>query len=156
MTLSTEPFTFLDPGELRDRELTVVLGDKLRPDGKCNEVPTYAFRLLVPGLKIPIGHVNLRVGNSPNLLLYQGHIGYGVHGQWRGHRYAARATRLILPLARRHGLETIWITCDPDNDASRRTCEILGAKWVETLDVPKDALAYRYGARRKSRYSLAT
>ena len=36
--------------------------------------------------------------------------------------------RLLLPLARRHGLQTVWITCNPDNWASRRTCELAGAE----------------------------
>jgi tagatose 1,6-diphosphate aldolase len=153
---SAARFTFLDPGELRDQELSLVLGERRRPDGGITEVPTYCFHLMVLGLAIPVGHLNLRIGDTPNLVLYQGHIGYGVQSPWRGRRYAARATRLVIPLARQHGLETIWITCDPDNEPSRRTCEIVGAQWVETLDVPKDALAYRHGARRKCRYSLAT
>jgi len=47
-------------------------------------------------------------------------LGYSVEPAHRGHHYAARAGRLLLLLARSHGMETLWITCNPDNWASRR------------------------------------
>ena len=86
--------------------------------------------------------------------MYAGHIGYNVVRKHRGHRYAARACKLLLPLAASHGLKTIWITCNPDNLASRRTCEILGATMVEIVDIPTDCEMYARGERRKCRYRL--
>jgi tagatose 1,6-diphosphate aldolase len=41
-----------------------------------------------------------------------------------------------VPLAVRHGLSELWITCNPDNIASRRTCEAAGAELVEVVDLP--------------------
>ena len=35
-----------------------------------------------------------------------------------------------------HSLDRLWITCDPDNRASRTTCERLGAVLVEVVTVP--------------------
>ena len=102
----------------------------------------------------PAGNVSLRVGNAWDILLYLGHIGYGVNPSFRGHRYAERATRLVLPLARAHGLETLWITCNPDNHPSRRTCERLGAEMVEIVPVPSDYFLYHIGERWKCRYRL--
>jgi tagatose 1,6-diphosphate aldolase len=61
---------------------------------------------------------------------------------------------LLLPLARRHGLEILWITCDPDNIASRRTCELAGLELVEIVDVPEHMDMYQRGERRKCRYRL--
>ena len=46
-------------------------------------------------------------GRGDNLVLYRGHIGYGVDPEYRGHGYAARACALLLPLARLHGLNPL-------------------------------------------------
>ena len=62
---------------------------------------------------------------------------------------------MILPLARWHGFDTLWITCNPDNVASRRTCERLGAEFVGIVDVPPDNDVYEPGGERKCRYRLA-
>jgi tagatose 1,6-diphosphate aldolase len=134
--------------------LKVVLTSTHLPNGAGVEVPTYCFTLAVEGDDEPAGHIHLRVGHTQNLELYQGHIGYGVIEKWRGRHFAERATRLLLPLAASHGIDPLWITCDPDNWASRRTCERLGGVLVEIVYVPETAPAYRFGARIKCRYRL--
>jgi len=154
LLLPSEPFQFLRPGVLRDGDLTVTLTSTHLPNGAGIEVPTYCFMLSLRGGVTSVGHVHLRIGNTENLRLYQGHVGYGVDSGWRGRHYAERATRLILPLAKAHGINPVWITCDPGNIASRRTCERLGGVFVEMVEVPSTALAYRFGARKKCRYRL--
>ena len=47
---------------------------------------------------------------------------------FRGHRYAARSCRLLLPLAAAHGLKVVWLTVDPKNVPSQRTGKIIGAR----------------------------
>ena len=98
--------------------------------------------------------MSLRVGEQEELRLYYGHVGYAVFAPARGRRLAARAVRLILPLARRHGMHELWITTNPDNAASRRTCERLGASYVETVDVPRGSSLFARGERQKCRYLL--
>jgi tagatose 1,6-diphosphate aldolase len=61
---------------------------------------------------------------------------------------------LLLPAARRLGLDPVWITCDPENAASRRTLEIAGAEFVEIVDVPEDCVIFKGGHPRKCRYRL--
>jgi RimJ/RimL family protein N-acetyltransferase len=61
---------------------------------------------------------------------------------------------LLLPFARRHGLKTIWITCNPNNWPSRRTCERLGATLVEIVPLPPDNDQYIAGEREKCRYRI--
>ena len=100
------------------------------------------------------GSISLRIGHSPNLDFYLGHIGYHVLPPSRGKHYAERACRLLLPLARAHEHKVMWITCNPENAASRRTCERLGARLVETVDVPRDNALYGQGDRQKCRYRL--
>jgi tagatose 1,6-diphosphate aldolase len=148
------PFAFADPGPLIDGDLSLVLVATEQQQPERVEVPTYRFAMRRARFNGDAGFINLRVGNTENIVLYRGHIGYGVEPEHRGHYFAARACTLLLPLARRHDLTPLWITCDPDNVASRKTCERIGATLVETIDVPEDAPAYRYGARRKCRYRL--
>jgi len=147
-------FQFRDPGRLIDGDLELVLVEKRPGDPSRNHVPAYKFKMTLAGQGVEVGAIELRVGDSDHIVMYAGHVGYRVNPEHRGHRYAARACRLLLALARRHGLETLWITCDPDNVASRRTCELAGAELVGIVDLPQDTDMYQRGERRKCRYRL--
>ena len=149
-----ETFQFYDPGRLVDGDLELVLAEKYAGDAAKGYVPAYKFQMRLVGQGETVGSIELRVGNTNHILMYAGHIGYGVVPEHRGQHYAARACRLLLPLARRHGLQTVWITCNPDNLASRRTCELAGGKLVEIVDLPVDTDMYREGERQKCRYRL--
>jgi predicted acetyltransferase len=140
----------LECGVLRDGELQLELVEFI--SHPIHIVPSYHFRILLRGRAA--GTINLRLGWDENLVLYAGHIGYGVHEAFRGHRCAARSVVLLKPLARRHGFEEIWITCDPDNTASRRSCELAGAEFVEIVDLPETSVYYSRGIRQKCRYRL--
>ena len=146
-------FKFLEPGTLIDDDLQLVLAEQYPGDRAKNYVPTYRFRMVHTGAYREMGHIDLRIGDTSNRnLVYGGTIGYGVLPDFRGHRYAARSCRLLLPLARRHGLYELWITVSPSNAASRRTAELAGAELVEIVDLPEDTEMYQEGARRKCRY----
>ena len=126
-------------------------------DPLAGKLPAYHFwmRLAEPVGSPPIviaGGANLRIGTNEEIEKYTGNIGYEVYPPARGRHYAERACRLILPLARRHGMERLWITCNPDNLASRRTCERLGATLVETVAIPKDHPFRSRGETAKCRY----
>jgi tagatose 1,6-diphosphate aldolase len=149
-----EAFAFQDPGKLVDGELELVVEDKYPGDPDQNRVPAYKFKMTLVGDDQEIGHIDLRIGNTNHLVMYGGHIGYGVEPEHRGHHYAARAVRLLMPLARRHDMTALWITCNPDNTASRRTCELAGAQFVEIVDLPEDTDMYIRGERQKCRYRL--
>ena len=100
------------------------------------------------------GGINLRLGRTPNLLRYIGHVGYNVYPAARGRHLAERAARLLLPLARRHGMAELWITCNPDNAASHRTIQRLGGRYVDTVDLPRTHELYARGERQKCRYRV--
>ncbi len=150
----SEGFEFHDPGKLIDGELELVLAEKHPADPAKNWVPAYKFKMTLVGQDDEIGRIDLRIGNTNHLVMYGGHIGYRVEPEYRGHHYAARAVKLLMPLARRHGMTTLWITCNPDNIASRRTCELAGARFVEIVDLPEDSDMYQAGERQKCRYRL--
>ena len=145
-------FRFLDVGTLSDGEIEVVVREKRPAPDKKGYVPAYEFDIRLPGKPDPIGRVGLRIGNTNFVIIYGGHIGYGINEDYRGHRYAAKACNLVKQVALAHGLKTLWIGCNPDNIASRRTCEILGCKLVELVDLPEDTSEYRDGERQSCRY----
>jgi tagatose 1,6-diphosphate aldolase len=136
------------------------------PDPSRQIAPGYTFWMRVrrgaealpskaaaPGT-VMAGSISLRIGHGVNLDRYLGHIGYHVLPPARGHHFAERACRLLLPLARAHGHKALWITCNPENFASRRSIERLGAAYVDTVPVPKENSLYSQGDRNKCRYRV--
>lgn len=143
-----------DVGPFRDRDLWLELRAREPANPVRSWVPAYRFAMRLDGVDQPVGRISFRVGSSHTLQHYAGHIGYEVAPAYRGHRLAERSCRLVLPLAKHHGFTELWITCNPNNMASRRTCERLGAELVEIVDVPKDNDVYAPGSERKCRYRL--
>ena len=130
-------------------------------DHERGYLPQYTFWMRLharPGYPTPplrvAGVISLRIGYTPQVELYYGNVGYHVYPPARGNRYAERSCRLLLPLARRHGLRTLWITCNPDNLPSRRTCERLGMELLGIVPIPPDDPLYARGDREKCRYRL--
>lgn len=149
---SINTFKFEKPGLLIDRDLELVLVEKMAANAEAKLVPAYVFEMRLTGTLDKVGQISLRIGNIKNIVMYAGHIGYGVEKSHRGRRYAARGVKLLFPLAKRHNLYVLWITCNPDNIASRRTCELAGGKLIEIVDLPTDNTMYLRGERQKCRY----
>lgn len=146
-----DEFTFLDPGKLIDNDLELVLTRKTPANKEKGYFPAYEFEIRNRKTGIKMGGIHLRIGYNENIK-YGGNVGYGVDENYRGQRYAARSLKLLFPLAKKHGLKTLWITCNPENIPSRRTCEIAGGKLIEIVDLPKHNDQYQRGERKKCRY----
>ena len=138
--------------------LYVAPGGHFPGDASHERPPAYHFWIVQAlgrnGAMAVAGSVALRIGDTPDLRMYVGHLGYNVFPPRQGQHLAERACRLLLPLARQHGLTELWITANPENIASRRTCERLGATLVDTVAVPKKHELHRRGERFKCRYRL--
>jgi predicted acetyltransferase len=139
---------------LRDGDMELHLVRRSAADARRSWAPAYHFEIRVPPKDVA-GWIDLRVGDAREIALYNGHIGYTVREPYRGRRYAARACRLLCEIARQHGFTELWITCNPENVASRRTCELAGAEYIETVELPPNTDLYRRGERRKCRYRMA-
>lgn len=150
---SPESFEFLDLALQADGDLRLVLAEQVPAESSLWGVPAYTFRLQLASGEY-VGRIRLRVGWNENVIRYAGHIGYAVETAYRGRRYAERACRMIIPLAKQHGMTALWITCQPDNAASRRTIERLGAEYVGLLDVPPDYPLDAGAERRKMCFRL--
>jgi predicted acetyltransferase len=145
---------FQNPAPLIDGDLTLVLRQTTNADSSMGLVPAYRFDMMLTPTGERVGSIDLRLGDSDFLIRYAGQIGYGVDLPFRGHHFAARSVRLIVPLAASHGMMPLWITCNPENWPSRRSCEIAGGTMVEIVDLPTDSEMYRRGERRKCRYRI--
>ena len=119
-----------------------------------HRVPTIFFEVVRADSTQAVGEINLRLRSTAHIELYAGHIGYNIHPAHRGHHYAARAVRLLIPLAREHGINPLWLTWDRDNLASRCSCEHAGAQFVGIVDVPATCIIHRSGHTKKCRYRL--
>ena len=138
---------FLDAGGLGDGRITLICVDKLPADTIQGYVPSYNFEIRDNGERV--GAVSLRVGFSKSLY-YSGHIGYAVDAPHRGKGYAGKACCLMIPLMRAHGMTKVLITNNPDNIASRRVCEKLGAELLRIVKLPRSHELYRAGDRYKN------
>lgn len=132
-------------GDVRLRFVHVVPGDPSK-----GFVPAYHFRILDPA-DSDVGHINFRVGDTEHVRNCAGHIGYEIREEFRGHGYAYQACCAIAPFVR-SVYAGVTITCDPDNFASIKTIERLGARFIDEVPVPPHEPQYLRGSRIKRRY----
>lgn len=82
-----------------------------------------------------LGRLSIRHRLAPGQAgLRNGHIGYEVRPSARRRGHATAMLAASLPWARRLGLEKVLLTCDDDNEASRRTIERNGGVPDEPID----------------------
>lgn len=139
-----------DPHGLTAGPVRLRFENWVEPKGHSELVPYYHFILLTDAAAVA-GYINLRVGDTRHIRLCAGHIGYEVFPPYRGRRYAYYACLALAPLVKKHYKEVL-LTADPDNAASIRTIEKLGAVLLDQVVVPKDDPSYVHGARYKKRF----
>lgn len=120
--------------ELSDGAFKLVCTNKYPADAQKGWVPYYHFDICLRSEII--GYLDLRLGYDENLF-FSGNIGYAIEEPFRGHGYAGRACRLAVPAAKIHRMKCLSITNHPSNDASRRVCEKLGARFIGKAPLPK-------------------
>lgn len=113
-------------------------------DGKDGALPFYWWEIVLKSSDTAVGKISLRIGHNYHSY-YNGNIGYEVDEGYREHHYALSACQLVLPVARYHGMEKLYLTCDFDNVASYKTIEKLGATIIEEVRPPEDWMYYYEG-----------
>ena len=145
-------FQFSDQfNTLSGEGLRLVLIEKFPGDRVM--LPFYYYDILSPADAAEVGKISIRIGHNYHSY-YNGHIGYEIGEPWRGRGFALRACRLVLPVARSHGMDYLHLTCREDNAPSYKTIEKLGAELVEIVTPPRDYFAWQEGMGRQRIYRL--
>lgn len=127
---------FFDTSFLESDEIKLVLARTADANPERNWVPAYYFHICSKQ-GVRMGFCDLRIGYNEGLY-YGGHIGYTVYEQYRGSHYAAKACKLLFSLAKKHGMDYLYITCSPNNLPSIKTCEYLNGNLLEIAELPED------------------
>jgi len=123
----------------------------LKENEALEQIPAYLFDIVFhDGTRI--GQIDLRIGTTDSLLMYGGQVGYGIDKTYRGKGYAANACELLKYIALELGFDELWLTCNPDNIASVKTCERIGAQYIERVDLPRNTELWHRGDREKLRF----
>ena len=134
---------------LTDGAITLRLAE--RSPGGNGMLPFYYYDILAP--EGPAGKISIRIGDNADSY-YNGHVGYEIDEAHRGRHYALRACRLVLPVARAHGMRRLYLTCRASNAPSRKTMERLGAVLLEVAEVPENCFFWRPGLEKYAIYRL--
>ena len=81
-----------------------------------------------------VGFLNLRLLLNDHLLQEGGHIGYSIRPSARGKGLAKEQLRQGLQVAKSKNIKRALVTCDEDNEASRRTILSAGGIYENTID----------------------
>lgn len=148
---SIAKFEFYNFENLFDKEIRLAIKQTTPEDKPKGFVPAYLFSIISHESNEEVGFIDVRIGHNKGLY-YGGNIGYTVYEKHRGHNYALKACKLIKNVAIKHNMEYLYVTCNPDNIASRRTCEKLGLPLLEIVELPEDNDMYKEGERQKCIY----
>ena len=141
---------FINTDFLKNDEIQLVLEKVVEGNIEKSWVPVYRFAIC-DNKGIKVGVCDLRIGHNDKLY-YAGNIGYRVAEPYRGNHYAGKACLLLFELARKHDMEYLIITCNPDNYASKRTCEYAGGELLEIVELPPDSDMRERGETEKCIY----
>ncbi len=130
-------------------EITLKISQKYQGDDDL--LPFYYYDIYVKNTAV--GKISIRIGNNYHSY-YNGNIGYEIDKEYRGNNYSYKACKLVLQVAKAHGMKELILTCDESNIASYKTIEKLGAELLEIVKPPKDYFAYRENMEKQRIYKL--
>jgi len=114
--------------------------DKFVPENKeKGYVPTILYHIVLSGTNEIVGHCSARLGWN-EYMYYCGHIGYSVKEENRGNGFAVEAVNLVKKVFKENNINSVYITNSPDNHASIRVCEKVGAKFVKMIEFTEEEL----------------
>jgi Predicted acetyltransferase len=138
---------------LANDEIFLKLIRQIDSDPTFNYIPIYYYGICSQITGEVMGYIDLRMGYN-EVTYYGGNIGYKVFDQFQGNHYAAKACLVLFEQARQFDMSLIIITCNPENLASRKTCEYVGGKLEKIVNLPPHSIFYKQGDRRKCIYRV--
>lgn len=145
-------FRLFKKARYSDGEIELVEMYKIKGDEANDYIPTVYYEIQLKSNGRKVGRCDLRLGMNSSLYL-AGNIGYSVSPAYRGNRYAYKACKILLDLAKKkYKMKELIITCNPDNEASKRTCELLEGSLIAIVDVPHNHWLRKQGDFQKCIY----
>lgn len=124
-----------------------------KQDGSDTEIPYYWYDIILKETNQSIGKISIRIGHNYHSY-YNGNIGYEIDKEFRGNNYSYIASKMVIAVAKHHGMKKLMLTCDEDNIASYKTIEKLGASLKEITLPPKDYFGYYEGMPEQRIYEM--
>lgn len=134
---------------LTDGEITLKISGKYFGDKEM--LPFYYYDIFLKDRLI--GRISMRIGSNFHSY-FNGNIGYEIEEIFRGNNFAYKACKLVLQIAKAHGMNEIILTCDENNIPSYKTIEKLGGELVEITKPPVNYFAYRENMKKQRIYKL--
>ncbi len=100
--------------------------DRNRKVGDPNRVPAETYFLIRESDNKIVGMVNIRLALNSTLRASSGHIGYSIRPTERRKGYNKANLYLALEVCDNHNIEKVMLSCNKDNDGSRKTILALG------------------------------